>query len=298
MIPKQPFDTAKLPFLNNGVAQVALVVKDLDKTVENYYKMFGIGPWHFYRYERPLLKHMSYHGKETEYSMRVALSYFGTTRVELIEMQWGDTVYADFVKKQLECVLEDIPPDAVKIGMLFLVDTIFCIAETLDKFGAKNIVLDPVMLSTSGKRLLDETAESILIKKLFPLSDLVTPNIHEAEKISGIKINSIEDIKKAASLLSKRCKGNVLVKGGHFGECIDVLYFENQFFIFDGKRINNPNTHGTGCTLSSAIACSLAAGKSIPESVMLAKEYVSGAIGAMLDIGKGRGPLDHFWNLK
>lgn len=205
---------------------------------------------------------------------------------------------ADFVKKQLEYVLEDIPPDAVKIGMLFSADTISCIAETLDKFGAKNIVLDPVMLSTSGKRLLDETAESILIKKLFPLSDLVTPNIHEAEKISGIKINSIEDIKKAASLISKQCKGNVLVKGGHFGECIDVLYFENQFFIFDGKRINNPNTHGTGCTLSSAIACSLAAGKSIPESVMLAKEYVSGAIGAMLDIGKGRGPLNHFWNLK
>jgi len=205
---------------------------------------------------------------------------------------------ADFVKKQLEYVLEDIPPDAVKIGMLFSADTISCIAETLDKFGAKNIVLDPVMLSTSGKRLLDETAESILIKKLFPLSDLVTPNIHEAEKISGIKINSIEDIKKAASLISKQCKGSVLVKGGHFEECTDVLYFENQFFIFDGKRINNPNTHGTGCTLSSAIACSLAAGKSIPESVMLAKEYVSGAIGAMLDIGKGRGPLNHFWNLK
>ncbi len=99
MIPEQPFDTTKLPFLNNGVTQVALVVKDLDKTVENYYKMFGIGPWHFYRYERPLLKHMTYHGKDTEYSMRVALSYFGTTRVELIEMQWGDTVYADFVKE-------------------------------------------------------------------------------------------------------------------------------------------------------------------------------------------------------
>ncbi len=205
---------------------------------------------------------------------------------------------ADFVKKQLECVLDDIPPDAIKIGMLFSSDIVDCITKVLGKFGMKNIVLDPVMISTSGKRLLDKTAENALIDKLFPLSDLITPNIHEAEKISGMIINSLEDMKKAAVLISRFCKGGVLVKGGHFGNCTDVLYFENQFFVFEGERIDNPNTHGTGCTLSSAIACNLAAGRNLPESVMLAKEYVTGAIKAMLDIGKGRGPLNHFWKLK
>ena len=205
----------------------------------------------------------------------------------------------EFLKLQIETVFNDITPDAVKIGMVSSVGLITVIADTLTSFKAKNIVLDPVMISTSGSKLLNSDAISVLTEKLFPIATLVTPNIPEAEIISGITINGDSDVKRVAKYISEKYGCFVLLKGGHsINHSNDLLYADGEFHTFTGKRINNPNTHGTGCTLSSAIAANLAKGFSISESVKRAKDYVSDAIAAGLNLGAGSGPLMHNFGLK
>lgn len=211
----------------------------------------------------------------------------------------------DCVGQQLDCIFSDIGPDAVKIGMVSNAEIITVIAEKLLFYSAANIVIDPVMASTSGRDLLLENAVKTLINKLLPLGDVITPNIPEAELLSGIKIESgvneftRQNMIKAADIISNMTRGAVLIKGGHL-ECSadDLLYFEGVARWFTSVRIDNPNTHGTGCTLSSAIACGLAAGLTIENSIHQAKAYVTGALKAKLKLGKGRGPLDHMWNIK
>ena len=206
---------------------------------------------------------------------------------------------ADFVGRQLDCVFEDIYPDAVKIGMVSNIETIEVIAEKLLKYKAKNIVIDPVMVSTSGCALMSPDACGTLIEKLLPLGDIITPNIPEAEILSGMKIEEEEAMIEAAKKISENYHCAVLCKGGHqLNDANDLLYSEGEFHWFYGKRIDNPNTHGTGCTLSSAIASNLAKGYALETSVERAKDYISGALGAMLNLGAGSGPMNHGFDLK
>ncbi len=203
-------------------------------------------------------------------------------------------VTSEFLAKQLECIFSDIRPDAVKIGMVSEKGLIGTIAEKLREYGAKNIVVDPVMVATSGARLISEDAVGALKSELLPIADLLTPNIPEAEELTGMKIASAEDMITAAGLISDKYGCAVLCKGGHnLNDANDLLYGGGAYRWFCGKRIDNPNTHGTGCTLSSAIAANLAKGFDIEESVNRAKDYISGALGAMLDLGRGSGPMNH-----
>lgn len=208
-------------------------------------------------------------------------------------------VTPEFLKAQLDAVFEDIFPDSVKIGMVSLKELICVIADRLTFYGAKNIVVDPVMISTSGSRLMHPDAVSVLTEELFPLATLVTPNIPEAETLSGKTINEDGDIKKVAKHIADTYHCAVLIKGGHgTHDANDLLYADGEFHWFYGRRIDNPNTHGTGCTLSSAIAANLAKGFSIFESVKRAKDYISDALSAGLDLGAGSGPLMHNFGLK
>jgi hydroxymethylpyrimidine/phosphomethylpyrimidine kinase len=203
-------------------------------------------------------------------------------------------VTPEFLGKQLDSVFTDIFPDAVKIGMVSSSGLISVIASKLREYGAKNIVLDPVMVATSGARLISEDAVETLVNELIPLADIITPNIPETEVLAGMKIDSAEDMEAAAGLISKRYDCAVLCKGGHsLNDANDLLWQNGCGQWFCGKRIDNPNTHGTGCTLSSAIASNLAKGYSMQEAVERAKDYISGALAAMLDLGKGSGPMDH-----
>ena len=204
-------------------------------------------------------------------------------------------VTPEFLKEQLDAVFEDIFPDAVKIGMVSSKELIETIAERLKCFKAKNIVVDPVMVATSGSKLIKSQAIDELKKRLFPLADLVTPNIPEAEALTDLKIRSEKDMEKAAKFICEKYGCNVLIKGGHcLSEANDFLYKNNGNYLwFKGERIKNSNTHGTGCTLSSAIAANLAKGYGLDESVKRAKEYISGALRDMLNLGSGSGPLNH-----
>lgn len=203
-------------------------------------------------------------------------------------------VEPEFVAKQLDCVFEDIFPDSVKIGMVSNAGIIRAIANSLKMHKAKNIVLDPVMISTSGSPLLQQDAIDELNSSLLPLASLVTPNIPEAEALSGTRIADKADTEKAAEIIYSRCKTAVLIKGGHSVHDADDLLFDGkEFKWFCSPKIDNSNTHGTGCTLSSAIACGLADGRSISDSVTAAKKYINGALRANFDIGKGSGPLLH-----
>lgn len=198
------------------------------------------------------------------------------------------------LKLQMKAVFEDIVPDAVKIGMVSSAKLISVIADTLQWYHAKNIVLDPVMVSTSGTRLIHPEAIAVLTSKLFPLATLVTPNRHEAEILCGKKMKSDSDDEDAIKYISETYGCSVLLKGGHNpDDANDLLYADGAFYRFYSRRIDNPNTHGTGCTLSSAISANLAKGFSIPDSVQKAKEYVSNALKAGLNLGKGEGPLMH-----
>ena len=202
------------------------------------------------------------------------------------------------IMAQADAVFSDIRVDAVKTGMLSCTETIKCVADILRKYSPKFYVLDPVMISKSGFALLKEEAIASIIKLLLPLCSVVTPNIPEAEAISGLKIDSECDAKKAAEKIYSFGPKNVLIKGGHLiGEPIDLLYDGKKFTSFHGHRIHTKNTHGTGCTLSAAIACNLAGGKNICEAVRLSKEYVTTGIEHSLDIGAGCGPLHHFYDL-
>lgn len=207
-------------------------------------------------------------------------------------------VCPDFVAKQLDCVFTDILPDGVKIGMVSGDETIGIIAAKLRQYGAKNVVMDPVMASTSGTSLLSAAGRRALWEELLPLATLVTPNLQEAQELSDLPVETEEDMLRAAREISRQCGGAVLVKGGHLaGDAADLLYQEGEAVWFRTRRISTPNTHGTGCTLSSAIACGLAAGCSLEESVRRAKDYLTGALSAGLNLGHGPGPLDHMYRV-
>lgn len=200
----------------------------------------------------------------------------------------------EFLADQLDCIFSDIDPDAVKIGMLSSGETIKVVASKLQQYDAKHIVLDPVMVSTSGSRLMQEDAAYVMQEMLFPLAEVITPNIPEAEVLSGMEIYDTKTMERAARYLSENCHCAVLLKGGHrVNDANDLLCQNGELNWIPGKRIENPNTHGTGCTLSSAIACNLAKDFSLEEAVRRAKSYLSGALSAQLDLGKGSGPMNH-----
>ena len=205
----------------------------------------------------------------------------------------------EFLEQQIDAVFEDIFPDAVKIGMVSSSEIVCVIADRLKYHKAKNIVVDPVMVATSGSSLMKTDAVKTLIDVLLPIATLVTPNIPESEVLSGISIKNKEDMQKAAKTIGDKYSCAVLLKGGHsINDANDLLYANGEFKWFYGKRIDNPNTHGTGCTLSSAIASNLAKGFNVSDSVRKAKEYISDALAAGLDLGQGSGPLMHNFDLK
>ena len=207
-------------------------------------------------------------------------------------------VTPEFLSLQLEAIFTDIYPDAVKTGMVSSGELIKTISSTLKKYNAKNIVVDPVMVATSGAKLISDEAIEILKAELLPLATVITPNIPEAEVLSGMTIKNEEDMIKSAKAIYEKFNCNVLLKGGHqINDANDLLYRDGGYVWFKGKRIDNPNTHGTGCTLSSAIASNLAKGENLDDAVKHAKEYISGALAAMLDLGKGSGPLAHCYTL-
>ena len=207
-------------------------------------------------------------------------------------------VTPEFLELQLDSVFQDFRPDAVKIGMVSSEELIRSIARKLKEYSAHNVVLDPVMVSTSGSKLLADGAASTLMKELIPLADIITPNIPEGEVLAGMKITSSADMETAAAKIGGTHRCAVLLKGGHnLNDANDLLYRDGECRWFKGRRIDNPNTHGTGCTLSSAIASNLAKGCDMDTAVSLAKEYISGALAAMLDLGSGAGPMDHGFDL-
>lgn len=223
-----------------------------------------------------------------------ALTAQNTTGVrEIMEVSPG------FLARQIDAIFEDIRPDAVKIGMVSSGELIKIIAEKLKAYGARQIVVDPVMVATSGARLIGEEAIAVLKEELLPLATVVTPNIPESEVLSGIAVRGEADMMEAAGRIGETYGCAVLLKGGHsIADANDLLYADGTYRWFKGRRIDNPNTHGTGCTLSSAIASNLAKGFDLETSVLRAKDYISGALAAMLNLGKGSGPMDHGFDLK
>lgn len=197
---------------------------------------------------------------------------------------------------QLDSVFSDIFPDAVKIGMLSSANVSNIVADKLEEYKPKFVVLDPVMVSTSGHKLISDDAEAVLTNRLFSLSTLITPNLNEAEVLCGYEISTREEMRRAAERIAEKYSVNVLLKGGHLeNRSDDLLMYGGEAIWLEGKRIDNPNTHGTGCTLSSAIAANLALGHDLKSAVKNAKQYVTGAIAAGLKLGHGRGPLNHLY---
>ena len=205
----------------------------------------------------------------------------------------------EFLKQQLDAVFQDIYPDAVKIGLVSSAELIEVIADRLRFYNAKNVVVDPVMVATAGSALMKTDAIQTLIEKLLPLSTVITPNIPEAQVLAGFTITNKEDMENAAKYMGDTYGCAVLLKGGHsINDANDLLYADGKIIWFEGKRIDNPNTHGTGCTLSSAIASNLAKGFTLEESIKRAKEYISSALSAMLDLCNGSGPMQHNFDLQ
>lgn len=203
---------------------------------------------------------------------------------------------AEFVAKQIDAIFQDIRPDAVKIGMVSNCEIIKVIADKLIEYKAENIVIDPVMVATSGSKLMSDNSINVLIDKLLPIGLVITPNIPEAEVLCGFKITDEEDMIKAAKKIYEKIKVNVLVKGGHLvNDAVDFLFDGDAGYWFKAERVDTNNTHGTGCTLSSAIACNLADGHSLDKSISLAKEYLVGAMKNDMNLGKGSGPLNHLF---
>ena len=204
-----------------------------------------------------------------------------------------------FLQAQIDAVFEDIFPDAVKIGMVSSSALIRVIADGLKFYGAGNIVVDPVMVATSGSSLMKTDAVQTLCQELLPLAAVVTPNIPEAQILAEQEIKDEKDMRTAAKAIGDRYDCAVLLKGGHsVSDANDLLYADGEYRWFYGRRIANPNTHGTGCTLSSAIAANLAKGYILEDAVGKAKDYISGALAAMLDLGSGSGPMNHAFDLK
>ena len=239
------------------------------------------------------MKTMSAHGvyAMTAITALTAQNTIGVTSIQEASPQ--------FLADQLDAVFTDIFPDAVKIGMVSNAALIRIIARKLKEYDAKHIVVDPVMVATSGSKLMQDEALETLKRELLPLAEVVTPNIPEAEILSGMEIRTADDMEKAAKYIAETYSCSVLLKGGHdLNDANDLLYRNGEAQWFHGRRINNPNTHGTGCTLSSAIASNLACGMELNEADRRAKDYISGALSAMLDLGKGSGPMNHLFDLK
>lgn len=238
------------------------------------------------------LKTFSAHGV---FGMSVIVSVVAENTSRVIDIQ---DITPDMIERQIDAVFEDIEVDAVKIGMLSTEPCMEAVARKLEQYKPNNVVIDPVMYAKNGCPLMDPNSIETLIKVIIPRADLLTPNIPEAEKISNAKISSTEDMKIVAKrIYDMGCK-NVLVKGGHaIGNALDVLYDGKDFYYFEVKRINTKNTHGTGCTFSSAIASNLALGMTMPVAVDKAKKYITTAIEHSLNIGKGNGPTHHFYEL-
>ena len=231
-----------------------------------------------------------------------AIGTYGMSVITAITAQNTEGVFdveelsSEIIKSQIKAVCEDIPPKAIKIGMVSSPKIIKDIVESLERYPCEYVVVDPVMISKSGYSLLRPEAKENLIKYLIPKAYIVTPNVPEAEEISSIKIETVEDMKKAGNIILNMGPKYVLMKGGHLeGDCVDVLIGKDMFEVFKGERINRKNTHGTGCTISSAITSHLALGHDIKESVRLSKEYITEAIRYSFDIGHGVGPVHHFY---
>lgn len=243
-------------------------------------------------------------GIQADIKTMLACGVFAMSAITSLTAQNTTGVFAvhnvpsDFVRAQIDAAVTDIPPQAVKIGMVSNAEIARAIAQSLREHKLENVVLDPVMVATSGARLLDEDAVGVLTQELIPLARVITPNIPEAQVLSGMSITSREDMRAAAQRISQQYGCAVLCKGGHsLEDANDVLVEGEQVTWFEGKRISNLNTHGTGCTLSSAIASYLARGTSLTQAIERAKAYLSRALASQLDLGHGSGPLDHGVNL-
>lgn len=244
-------------------------------------------------------------GIQADLKTMTAMGVYGMSAITALTAQNTTGVYgvlesdANFLANQLDCIFKDIFPDAVKIGMVSSSKLIHIIAKKLIEYKARNIVLDTVMVSTSGSPLLKKEAVEALKSELIPVADVITPNIPEAQVLIDKEINNIEDMKAAALSLYNKYGCSVIIKGGHLVEtATDVICSKDEITVLKGERVDNDNTHGTGCTLSSAIACGLAKGYGINEATKLAKEYLTGALKSGLNLGNGSGPVDHCWNIK
>ena len=241
-------------------------------------------------------------GIQADLKTMAAHGCYGMSAITALTAQNTTGVYGvancetDFVEQQIDCVFNDIRPDAVKIGMVSSTEIIKSIANKLKEHQASYIVVDPVMVATSGSKLLADDAMEALKCELIPLATVITPNLYEAELLSGMKIHSSDEMIQAAEKIGEFYEGGILIKGGHLEDCANDLLVQNgQITWFEGKRVNNPNTHGTGCTLSSAIASNLAKGFDVKTSIQNSKDYITGALEDMLDLGAGSGPLNHMY---
>lgn len=239
------------------------------------------------------IKTITMHG---HYAMSVITSLTAQNTLGISGIQ---DIPAEFVDKQLEAVFSDIFPDAIKIGMVSNAEIVKVISAKLRKYNPKNIVIDPVMISTSGYSLLDSEAVEYLKEELFPLATIITPNIPETEYLTGMSVTNSDKMKTAAMKLAAELNVSVLVKGGHLeGKALDTLCDKNgEVYCYETRRINSKNSHGTGCTLSSAIASNLASGFSLSQSINKSKIYLYEALSANLNLGSGSGPLNHFYRI-
>ena len=238
------------------------------------------------------LKAFAAHGV---FGMTAITSVVAENTVRVIEIQ---DIRPDVIEKQIDAVFEDIPPDAVKIGMLSCRETMLVVAAALRKWKPANVVLDPVMYAKNGSLLMDPAAIDTLIAEIVPLADLITPNIPEAEKMANMPIESEDDVRKAAQQICAMGCRAVVMKGGHReGDARDVLYDGTQFFAYSAERVDTKHTHGTGCTFSSAIAANLANGRAVSDAVEAAKQYIHTAIVHAPGLGKGHGPTHHFHDM-
>ncbi len=245
-------------------------------------------------------------GIQADLKTFTAFKVFGMSAITSVTAQNTASVLGiknlppEFVELQIDAVVNDIGADAVKIGMLSTKDIVSAVARKVSEHGLKKVVLDPVMLAKGGESLLEPGAQQALIQELVPQTFILTPNNPEAEIISGMKISSVEDMKDAASRIKELGPEHVLIKGGHLDpslDAIDILYDGNDFFEFKSERIHTRNTHGTGCTYSAAICAGLATGLPVLDAISEAKDYLRFAIKNSFDIGKGHGPLNHFWKI-
>ncbi len=243
-------------------------------------------------------------GIQADLKTMLANGVYGMTAITALTAQNTTGVTAisevtpEFLGQQLDAVFTDIFPDSIKTGMISSSQLIEIIADKLLYYKAKNIVVDPVMIATSGARLISGTAVNSLKSRLLPIADIVTPNIPEGEVLAEMEIHTKKDMESAVKIIHEKYGCSVLLKGGHsISDSDDVLYHNGCITWFYGDRIDNPNTHGTGCTLSSAIASNLAKGYDMVTAIKLSKSYISKALSAMLNLGKGSGPLHHGYNI-